>query len=52
MRGLDFARAWRLYLAGSVAAFRAGNLQLFQVLFAGKRSQFVAVDPRTSVRPH
>lgn len=41
MRGLDFARAWRLYLAGSVAAFRAGNLQLFQVLFAGKRSQFV-----------
>ncbi len=41
MRGLEFARAWRLYLAGSVAAFRVGNLQLFQVLFAGKRSQFV-----------
>ena len=41
MRGLEFARAWRLYLAGSVAAFLAGNLQLFQVLFAGKNSPFV-----------
>jgi cyclopropane-fatty-acyl-phospholipid synthase len=29
----DFVRAWRLYLAGSEAAFRAGSLQLFQVLF-------------------
>ncbi len=29
-----FVRAWRLYLAGSVAAFRVGTLQLFQVLFA------------------
>jgi cyclopropane-fatty-acyl-phospholipid synthase len=41
MRGPEFARAWRLYLAGSVAAFRSGNLQLFQVLFAGNRSPFV-----------
>ena len=41
MRGLEFARMWRLYLAGSVAAFRAGNLQLFQVVFAGKRSPLV-----------
>ncbi len=40
-RGLQFARMWRLYLAGSVAAFRAGNLQLFQILFAGTRSAFV-----------
>ncbi len=40
-RGLEFARMWRLYLAGSVAAFRTGNLQLFQVLFAGNRSAFV-----------
>ncbi len=31
--GLPFVRAWRLYLAGSLAAFRCGNLQLFQVLF-------------------
>lgn len=29
-----FTRAWRLYLAGSVAAFRAGSLQLFQVVFS------------------
>ena len=28
-----FVRAWRLYLCGSIAAFRAGTLQLFQVLF-------------------
>jgi len=30
-----FVRAWRLYLAGSIAAFRAGDLQLFQILFTG-----------------
>ena len=41
MRGLEFARAWRLYLSGSVVAFRVGSLQLFQVLFAGSRSPFV-----------
>lgn len=36
--GLDerFLRAWRLYLAGSLVAFRVGTLQLFQVLFAGR----------------
>ncbi|MCC6714044.1 MAG: class I SAM-dependent methyltransferase, partial [Gammaproteobacteria bacterium] len=28
-----FARAWRLYLAGSIAAFNVGALQLFQVVF-------------------
>ena len=28
-----FTRAWRMYLAGSMAAFRAGSLQLFQVIF-------------------
>lgn len=28
-----FIRTWRLYLAASVAAFRAGSLQLFQVVF-------------------
>ncbi|WP_372971966.1 class I SAM-dependent methyltransferase [Marinobacter sp.] len=28
-----FARAWEMYLAGSTAAFRAGSLQLFQVVF-------------------
>ena len=29
-----FVRTWRLYLAGSCAAFLAGELQLFQVVFA------------------
>ncbi len=33
--GQEFARMWRLYLAGSVAGFRVGTLQLFQVVFAG-----------------
>jgi cyclopropane-fatty-acyl-phospholipid synthase len=33
-RGAEFARAWRLYLAGSIAAFTSGTMQLFQVLFA------------------
>jgi len=30
----EFVRAWRLYLAGSVAAFSTSDLQLFQVLFS------------------
>ncbi len=29
-----FVRAWRLYLAGSQAAFTTGTMQLFQVVFA------------------
>lgn len=29
----EFVRMWRLYLSGSIAAFRIGSLQLFQVLF-------------------
>ena len=29
-----FIRSWRLYLAGSIASFTAGDLQLFQVVFA------------------
>jgi cyclopropane-fatty-acyl-phospholipid synthase len=29
-----FVRMWRLYLAGSIAGFTCGTLQLFQVLFA------------------
>jgi cyclopropane-fatty-acyl-phospholipid synthase len=32
--GERFARAWRLYLAGSEAAFTTGWLQLFQIVFA------------------
>jgi cyclopropane-fatty-acyl-phospholipid synthase len=29
-----FVRTWRLYLTGSMVAFRCGGLQLFQVVFA------------------
>lgn len=29
----QFVRTWRLYLCGSIAAFRTGVLQLFQVVF-------------------
>jgi cyclopropane-fatty-acyl-phospholipid synthase len=32
--GEAFVRMWRLYLAGSVASFRAGSLHLFQLVFA------------------
>jgi cyclopropane-fatty-acyl-phospholipid synthase len=32
--GNRFARAWRLYLAGSEAAFRTASLELFQVVIA------------------
>ncbi|HUA20225.1 MAG TPA: cyclopropane-fatty-acyl-phospholipid synthase family protein [Bryobacteraceae bacterium] len=34
-----FVRAWRLYLAGSMAAFRCGHLQLFQILFTGSERE-------------
>jgi cyclopropane-fatty-acyl-phospholipid synthase len=36
-----FVRAWRLYLAGSQAAFITGSMQLFQVLFARGSSNAV-----------
>ena len=34
----EFGQAWRLYLAGSQAAFLIGALQLFQVLFTRERN--------------
>jgi len=34
MFGGQFVRMWRLYLAGSMVSFRAGALQLFQIVFA------------------
>lgn len=37
----NFVRAWRLYLAGSVAGFRASEMQLFQVLFASRNNNDV-----------
>jgi len=39
--GERFVRMWHLYLAGSVAGFRTGTLQLFQVLFARGRSNTI-----------
>lgn len=39
--GDEFARMWRLYLAGSIAAFRTGWLQLFQLVFAGTKCNSV-----------
>jgi cyclopropane-fatty-acyl-phospholipid synthase len=39
MFGPAFVRLWRLYLAGSIAGFRSGALQHFQILFARKACQ-------------
>jgi len=34
-----FARTWRLYLAGSIASFHVGNLQLWQLVFHRGRAR-------------
>ena len=44
--GEHFVRMWRLYLSGSIAAFKAGDLQLFQVVVAPRENNDV---PRTRV---
>jgi cyclopropane-fatty-acyl-phospholipid synthase len=49
MFGAPFERAWRLYLSGSQAAFAAGSLQLFQVVFAPAGCNSI---PRTRETPH
>ena len=36
-----FSRAWRLYLAGSIASFTTGSLQLFQISFAREQDNDV-----------
>ena len=36
-----FERMWRLYLAGSIAGFTTGTLQLFQVVFAPRNNNNV-----------
>jgi cyclopropane-fatty-acyl-phospholipid synthase len=38
-----FVRMWRMYLAGSIAGFTTGALQLFQVLFAPRDNNDVAM---------
>jgi cyclopropane-fatty-acyl-phospholipid synthase len=37
-----FVRMWRLYLTGSITAFRTGSLQLFQVLLTRPRGNALA----------
>jgi len=58
--GANFARMWRLYLAGSAAGFRVGTLQLFQVVFAGSQCKTIpwnraylydSAEPRQSDEP-
>src|SRR5260370_109090 len=43
----EFIRAWRLYLAGAVAGFHVGTLQLFQIVFARTACQQIP-----SIRAH
>ena len=45
-----FVRTWRLYLASSIAAFRTGSCQLYQVLFERAGIVAPAVDARGSLR--
>jgi len=44
-----FARMWRLYLAGSSAAFETGTMQLYQVVFAPQENNSV---PMTRVHQY
>jgi len=44
-----FERMWRLYLAGSIAGFTTGTLQLFQVVFAPRNNNNV---PMTRAHLH
>ncbi len=41
MYDLPFTRAWDLYLAGSIAGFTTGSLQLYQVVFARGKNNAV-----------
>ncbi|MGC1388533.1 MAG: cyclopropane-fatty-acyl-phospholipid synthase family protein [Steroidobacteraceae bacterium] len=36
-----FVRMWRLYLAGSIAGFETGSMQLFQVLFSKQENNSI-----------
>lgn len=47
----SFVRMWRLYLAGSIAAFETGTLQLFQVLFAPAGNNAIPLS-RAFMYPH
>jgi cyclopropane-fatty-acyl-phospholipid synthase len=47
-----FIRAWRLYLAGCAAAFSAGSIQLFQIVFAHPRHNELALTRRHLYEDH
>lgn len=47
----SFVRMWRLYLAGSVAAFEFGTLQLFQVTFATQENNSIPLTRNHLYRP-
>lgn len=46
-----FVRMWRLYLAGSVAAFESGTLQLFQVAFTTRENNAIPLTRQHIYRP-
>jgi cyclopropane-fatty-acyl-phospholipid synthase len=41
-----FVRMWRMYLAGSIASFKVGSLQLFQVVFARESNNEIPMTRR------
>jgi cyclopropane-fatty-acyl-phospholipid synthase len=46
-----FVRTWRLYLAGSVAGFTSGQMQIFQVLFARAGNNDIPLTRSNIYRP-
>jgi cyclopropane-fatty-acyl-phospholipid synthase len=46
-----FVRTWRLYLAGSMAGFTSGQMQLFQVLFARAQNNDIPLTRAELYRP-
>jgi cyclopropane-fatty-acyl-phospholipid synthase len=47
----SFVRAWRLYLAGSIAGFTSGGLQLFQVVFSRQQNNAIPWSREDLFRP-
>lgn len=48
----EFARAWRLYLAGSLTTFKTGGMQLFQVLFSRAGNNDIPWTRKHLYEPH
>ncbi len=49
--GAQFARAWHLYLVGSIVGFTTGSLQLFQIVFAREQDNTVPWTREALCRP-